>query len=101
MRVLVDETQFFDADDVVGFVHAFEKSPVQVCFAGLDGDSERRPFASTSAVAALSDDVRHLSALCTRCDRPRSARFTRLRKGCGSGVGGFEVRLYRNDVIEL
>ena len=92
--ILCDEVQFFDPEDVSAFVKTFEKSAVQMHFAGLESDCHRQPFLATSTLVALSDDVQRMSGTCASCHRANSSKFTRLKDKTQSelGVGGFEVR---------
>ncbi len=57
----IDEAQFFD--DLVEFVIAIEKLNKIVIIAGLDGDSERKPFGKILECIPLCDSVVKLTAL--------------------------------------
>ena len=57
----IDEGQFFD--DLVEFVLAFERLNKIVIIAGLDGDSERKPFGQLLQCIPLCDSVVKLTAL--------------------------------------
>jgi thymidine kinase len=57
----IDEAQFFD--DLVDFVLAIENLNKIVIIAGLDGDSERKPFGKILQCIPLCDSVVKLTAL--------------------------------------
>ena len=57
----IDESQFFD--DLVEFVIAVEKLSKIVIIAGLDGDSDRKPFGQILQCIPLCDTVVKLTAL--------------------------------------
>jgi thymidine kinase len=57
----IDEAQFFD--DLVEFVIAIEKLNKIVIIAGLDGDSDRKPFGKILECIPLCDSVIKLTAL--------------------------------------
>ena len=57
----IDESQFFD--DLVEFVLAIERLNKIVIIAGLDGDSERKPFGQILQCIPLCDSVVKLTAL--------------------------------------
>lgn len=57
----IDESQFFD--DLVEFVIAVERLNKIVIIAGLDGDSERKPFGQILQCIPLCDTVVKLTAL--------------------------------------
>ncbi len=57
----IDEAQFFN--DLVEFVIAIEKLNKIVIIAGLDGDSERKPFGKILECIPLCDSVIKLTAL--------------------------------------
>lgn len=94
VRVLVDEVQFFSAEDVSNFIKLFENSFVEMYFAGLESDCFRNPFPATAALTVLSDDVRRLSGSCAKCFLPNTSRFTRLKRGFSAEVNDFKVGVY-------
>ena len=57
----IDEAQFFD--DLVDFVLAIENLNKIVIIAGLDGDSDRKPFGKILECIPLCDSVVKLTAL--------------------------------------
>jgi len=89
--VAVDEVQFFP--DLVEFVLRHEsRAGFTMLFAGLDGDSQRRPFGQTLNVIPLCDDVIRLHAYDTvKCDGS-TAHFSLRLDPCDDvvQVGGSE-----------
>jgi len=59
--VAVDEAQFFD--DLVDFCHECEKHDKILILAGLDGDSDRKPFGKLLDCIPLCDEVVKLTAM--------------------------------------
>ena len=57
----IDESQFFD--DLVEFVLAIEKLNKIIIIAGLDGDSNRKPFGQILHCIPLCDEVVKLTAM--------------------------------------
>lgn len=71
--VIIEEAQFFpDLKDFV--LTAVEVDGKQVVCAGLDGDSQRRPFGQILDLIPYCNFVKKLNAKCTRCSAP--ALFT-------------------------
>jgi thymidine kinase len=64
--IIIEEAQFFP--DLKEFVlSAVEIDGKQVICAGLDGDSQRRPFGQILDLIPYCNFVRKLNAKCTRC----------------------------------
>jgi len=87
--IIVDEAQFFKhlvpfAEMTVDTLHK------TVCFTGLSGDSDRRPFGEILNLIPLADTVTYLSSMCV-CGR--AAHFTkRTQTGQGQvAIGGAEM----------
>ena len=59
--MILDEGQFFN--DLLEFVKAVERLNKIVIIAGLDGDSERKPFGKLLQCIPLCDSVVKLTAL--------------------------------------
>ena len=78
--IIIEESQFFPDlyDAVIMMVESFKKI---VVVAGLDGDSDRKPFGSILRLVPFADTVTRLSAPCKRCGDGSPAIFTALRKG--------------------
>jgi len=71
----IDEAQFFD-DGIVELVENLAGDSRRVVIAGLDLDSDGRPFGPMPALLAIADAVLKLSAVCALCgaEASRSAR---------------------------
>ncbi len=69
----IDEAQFFD-HDLIKVCEALARSGKQVIVAGLDLDYLGRPFAPIPELAARSEYVTKMLAVCHRCGAP--AAFT-------------------------
>ena len=64
----IDEAQFFNV--LVEYVNYFCRVlGKRVIVAGLNGDYKRDRFGQIRSLLPLCDDIRHLSAICTRCAR--------------------------------
>ena len=71
--IIIEEAQFFP--DLKEFVlNAVEVDGKRVICAGLDGDSQRRPFGQILDLIPYCNSVTKLNAKCTRCECP--ALFT-------------------------
>eukprot|EP00937_MAST-01D_sp_MAST-1D-sp2_P007965 g7965.t1 len=68
----IDEGQFFP--DLAEFCDLAAGAGKTVIVAALDGTFERKPFATTSALLPLAEDVTKLTAVCSDCGA--SAPFT-------------------------
>jgi thymidine kinase len=87
--IIVDEAQFFK--NLVSFAKlAVDTMSRTVCFVGLSGDANRRPFGEFLTLIPLADTITHLSSLCA-CGK--KAHFTRrLADGDDQiAVGGSEM----------
>ena len=83
----IDESQFFD--DLVEFVLAVEKLNKIVIIAGLDGDSDRKPFGQILQCIPLCDTVVKLTALDMIKKDGTAAIFSkRIKKGAGQVLIG-------------
>jgi thymidine kinase len=72
--IIIEEAQFFL--DLKKFVlTAVEADGKRVICAGLDGDSERRPFGEILDLIPYCNSVTKLNAKCTRCDCPAIFTF--------------------------
>jgi len=72
--IIIEEAQFFL--DLKKFVlTAVEVDGKRVICAGLDGDSERRPFGEILDLIPYCNSVTKLNAKCTRCDYPAIFTF--------------------------
>ena len=76
--IIIEEAQFFS--DLKDFVlNAVEVDGKHVICAGLDGDSERKPFGQILDLIPYSNFVTKLNANCTRCQE--RALFTFRKRG--------------------
>lgn len=83
--VLVDETQFFDPLDVMGFYHRVVRTQhkMLVC-SGLVATFSRDPFQAMVQLVPLADSIDVLTAVCQACHR-RSATCSVRRPQTDSG----------------
>ena len=66
-HIIIEEAQFFS--DLKAFVlNAVEVQGKHIICAGLDGDSERRPFGQILDLIPYCNFVTKLNAKCTRCN---------------------------------
>lgn len=65
----IDEVQFFDWG-IIEVVHKLATRGLRVIIAGLDLDSEGRPFGAMPYLLALADQVTKIQAICTICGLP-------------------------------
>ncbi len=72
--IFFDEVQFFDGnnfnDNVCMIIRGLLKTGKTVVVNGLDMDAQGEPFAVTSALIAMADDVVKLRSNCSVCGRP-------------------------------
>ena len=80
--VAVDEIQFFD-EMIIKVVTKLARRGCRVICAGLDQDSNGRPFGSIPDLLAISDSVDKVQAVCTVCGSPatKSVRLDNSKKG--------------------
>lgn len=77
--IIIDEVQFYDQKEVAEFAQKHASNGKRVIVAGLDTDSDMKPFESTMELMAVAEFVTKLSAVCFKCGR--SAAFTKLISG--------------------
>ena len=68
--VVLDESQFFEADTLVEFCRKLVRRGNRVIVAGLDLDWHGEPFMGIARLAAEADEVVKLAAVCVRCGVP-------------------------------
>ena len=74
--IVIDEGQFFE--DLFERVTVWaDKLPIHIVVAGLDGDSERRPFGSLLHLVPHAEEVVRLSAFCGVCKDGTEAHFSK------------------------
>ena len=80
--VAIDEIQFFDPL-IIKVVSKLARRGCRVICAGLDQDSNGRPFGSIPDLLAISDSVDKVQAVCTICGSPatKSIRLDSDNKG--------------------
>ncbi|MDC0253837.1 thymidine kinase [Bacteriovoracales bacterium] len=79
--VAIDEIQFFD-ELIIKVVSKLARRGCRVICAGLDQDSDGRPFGSIPELLAISDSVDKVQAVCTVCGAPatKSVRVNSAKK---------------------
>jgi thymidine kinase len=86
-KVIFDEVQFFNKDEVKEIIINLRKKGIHVIAAGLLYDYMRRPFGVTPDLMGLADERLELFAVCEKCGS--LARHTqRLRGGKSQIVVG-------------
>ena len=80
--VAIDEIQFFD-EMIIKVVTKLARRGCRVICAGLDQDSNGRPFGFIPDLLAISDAVDKVQAVCTVCGSPatKSVRLDSSKKG--------------------
>ena len=74
--VAIDEGQFFE--DLFERVTVWaDELPIHIVVAGLDGDSERRPFGSLLQLVPHAEEIVRLSAFCGVCKDGTEAHFSK------------------------
>ena len=91
--IVIDEAQFFPDlyETVMKMVETFQK---KVLVVGLDGDSNRMPFAQIQSLISKSDTCEKLTALCSMCKDGTAALFSLRFRDAPSGqicVGGKDM----------
>lgn len=89
----VDEAQFFDSG-LVSLCEELADSGVQVLVAGLDLDSEGKPFGPLPTLMALAEGVTKLWAVCYQCGGPACRSYYRGVKASQVEIGAsqYEAR---------
>ncbi len=95
--VFFDEVQFFTRPqfdgDLVSIVQDLLSRGVNVVGAGLDMDSNGKPFEVTAKLLAMADDVKKLRSHCSVCGQPATKSY---RKDASTGV----IHLGSDDLYE-
>jgi thymidine kinase len=77
--LVIDEAQFFP--DLFQYVTKWlDSQKIHIVIAGLDGDSERRPFGDILRLVPHAEHVERLTALCSVCRNGTLAQFTKYLK---------------------
>lgn len=78
--IVIDEGQFFK--DLYPFVTTWTDTlPIHIIVAGLDGDSDRRPFGDILKLVPYAEEVERLTAFCAICKDGTSAIFSKYVAG--------------------
>jgi len=67
--VAIDEAQFFNKEELLGFVREMLSLNKKVIVSGLDLDFRSEPFGAMGDILALADEVIKLTAICTECGK--------------------------------
>lgn len=84
-----DEAQFFDPE-IVAFCESLANHGVRVIIAGLDQDSDGKPFGPMPALMAVADELKKLPASCAVCGGPASKSHYKGEKTQQIVVGASE-----------
>jgi len=89
----IDEAQFFGAD-LIPFCEQWAGAGVRVIVAGLDMDSEGKPFGPIPHLMAIAESVTKLHAICVTCGEEASFSFHKGKKEGQVEVGAdqYEAR---------
>lgn len=90
--VAIDEVQFFDKT-LVAVVEKLARRGIRVIMAGLDQDSNGRPFGPMPELLAIADFVQKIQAICTVCGSNATKSFRRAGNSDGQVLVG-EADIY-------
>jgi len=77
--VVIDEGQFYD--DLYECVSQWaDRQPIHIVVAGLDGDSDRKPFGDLLRLIPVAEEVERLTACCSVCKDGTAACFSKCVK---------------------
>lgn len=65
--VLIDEVQFFRADDILATINELLEMGIDVIVSGLDLDRFGKPFGVMPHLLAIADEVNKFHAVCVEC----------------------------------
>ena len=77
--IIIDEFQFFNAEELKDFVLKCKQEPIELIMSGLDLLADRTEWTSYTAIKSLCDKLIKLRAICTICGEP--AEFSTLISG--------------------
>lgn len=90
--IIIDEGQFFK--DLYQYVTEWsDRLPIHIIVAGLDGDSERRPFGDILKLIPYAERVERLTAFCAICKDGTTGHFSKYVAGKKEGqveIGGVD-----------
>lgn len=73
--ILIDEAQFFD--DLYDFcLNIVDNTNTTIYVFGLSGDFKREKFGQILDLIPIADNIKHLKAMCSRCEDYSKALFT-------------------------
>lgn len=89
----IDELQFFEPEIALELVD-LQKKGVFIYTAGLDLDSQGKPWETTKEVMSYAQKIEKLVAVCSVCDQVNATRTQRLNKNTSDSprvlIGGKE-----------
>ncbi len=91
--VAIDEVQFFDSEILI-VVSKLAKRGVRVICAGLDQDSNGKPFGPMGDLLAIADSVLKVQAICTICGSPATKSYRKENYANGAQVQVGEADIY-------
>lgn len=78
--IVIDEGQFFP--DLYKYISSWcDHLNIHVIVAGLNGDSDRKPFGELLQLMPLAEEITYLSAYCGVCSDGTPACFSKFTKG--------------------
>ena len=92
--IAIDEGQFFT--DLHQYVTSWaDELPVHIVIAGLDGDSDRKPFGDMLKLIPHAEEVERLNAFCSECKNGTLAIYSKYFSNVqkdenGVAIGGAE-----------
>lgn len=91
--VVIDEGQFFG--DLFKYVTSWsDELDIHIVVAGLDGDSDRKPFGDILKLVPYAEEVERLTAYCAFCRNGTSAVYSKFipgKKDEQVAVGGADM----------
>lgn len=79
--IAIDETQFFNKEEIINFVNELLALNKIVIIAGLDLDFKGETFGPMGDLLALADEVIKLKAICSTCKQDKFCITQRLING--------------------
>lgn len=96
--VFLDEVQFMDTERTLDEVSKMTVNGVNVVAAGLNQDSRGKPFETTAALLAMSDNIELITAICTQCGK--HATKTQRLEASGDRVNVGSTGVYEPRCLE-
>jgi len=88
--VAIDETQFF-GPEIVAVCIQLAKNKHRVIVAGLDMDSQGRPFGQMPQIMAIAEYVSKLHAICTVCGNMANFTYRTSAENSDILIGAYEA----------